>query len=63
MPLVLPDYIKAKAAIEAPLSDALRVRLEADNLFDARYAASSYSRLWVFPGAPRTVRASLRIKM
>jgi iron complex outermembrane receptor protein len=43
------------------VSDVLRVRLEADNLFDARYAASSYSRLWVFPGAPRTVRASLRI--
>ena len=63
VPLVLPDYIKAKAAIEAPLSDALRVRLEADNLFDAHYAASSYSRLWVFPGAPRTVRASLRLAM
>ncbi|MCT8002093.1 TonB-dependent siderophore receptor [Sphingomonas sanguinis] len=62
-PLVLPDYIKAKAAIEAPVTDTLRFRLEADNLFDYRYAASSYSRLWIYPGAPRTVRASLRFEI
>ncbi|WP_454280740.1 TonB-dependent receptor [Sphingomonas sp. Marseille-Q8236] len=62
-PLVLPDYIKAKAAIEAPVTDTLRFRLEADNLFDARYAASSYSRLWIYPGALRTVRASLRFEI
>jgi len=59
-PVILPDYVKAKAAIEAPLMAGLRVRLEADNLFDVRYAASSYSALWIYPGAPRTVRASLR---
>ncbi|GAA0677400.1 iron complex outermembrane receptor protein [Sphingomonas insulae] len=62
-PLVLPAYVKAKAAIEVPVTERLRVRLEADNLFDARYAASSYSRLWVFPGAPRTVRASVRVEL
>ncbi len=60
-PVLLPDYVKAKAAIEAPLTDQLRFRLEADNLFNARYAASSYSALWIYPGAPRTVRASLRL--
>lgn len=62
-PLLLPDYIKAKAAIEAPVAEGLRFRLEADNLFDAHYAASSYSRYWIFPGAPRTVRASLRLEI
>jgi len=62
-PLVLPEYVKAKAAIEAPVTDNLRFRLEADNLFDAHYAASSYSRLWIYPGAPRTVRASLRLEI
>ncbi len=62
-PLMLPAYAKAKAAIEAPVTDGLRLRIEADNLFDTRYAASSYSRLWVFPGAPRTVRASLRLEL
>ena len=62
-PVILPDYVKAKAAIEAPVTDALRFRLEADNLFDAHYAASSYSALWIYPGAPRTVRASLRFEI
>lgn len=58
-PIVLPSYVKVKAAIEAPVTAKLRVRLEADNLLDTRYAASSYSALWIYPGAPRTVRASL----
>ena len=62
-PVVLPEYVKAKAAIEAPLTESLRFRLEADNLFDQRYAASSYSALWIYPGAPRTVRASLRFEI
>lgn len=62
-PVVLPEYVKAKAAIEAPLTESLRFRLEADNLFDKRYAASSYSALWIYPGAPRTVRASLRFEI
>ncbi|TCP36620.1 TonB-dependent siderophore receptor [Sphingomonas sp. BK235] len=62
-PLILPDYLKVKAALEAPVAPGLRFRLEADNLFDAQYAASSYSRFWVFPGAPRTVRASLRLDL
>jgi iron complex outermembrane receptor protein len=59
-PVVLPEYVKVKAAIEAPLLKGFRFRLEADNLFNKRYAASSYSALWIYPGAPRTVRASLR---
>ena len=58
--LQLPAYTKLKAAVEMPLGEALRFRLEADNPLDARYAASSYSALWIYPGAPRTVRASLR---
>ncbi len=59
--LVLLSYVKAKAAAEYAVSRRVRVRLEADNLFDARYAVSSYSSLWVYPGAPRTVRASVRL--
>lgn len=61
--LVLPDYAKAKAAIDYALNDRIGVRLEADNLFDAHYAQSSYSPVWVFPGAPRTVRISVRVGM
>ena len=62
-PVLLPDYVKAKAAVEAPLMGGLRFRLEVDNLLNQRYAASSYSALWIYPGAPRTVRASLRLEI
>ncbi len=61
--LILPDYVKAKAAVEYAFSPALSLRLEADNLFDAHYAQSSYSPVWIFPGAPRTVRASVRLSL
>jgi iron complex outermembrane receptor protein len=59
--LVLPDYLKAKAAVEYAFSPRVTVRAEADNLFDARYAQSSYSPVWIYPGTPRSVRVSLRI--
>jgi len=59
--LVLPAYLKGKAAVDYALSPHAALRLEADNLFDVRYAQSSYSPVWVYPGAPRTVRASLRL--
>ena len=57
--LILPDYVKLKAAIEAPVARHLTVRVEADNLLNERYALSSYNSLWIYPGAPRTLRVSL----
>lgn len=36
-----------------------RIALNVDNLFDRRYYASSYSRYWVAPGAPRSFGATL----
>lgn len=59
--LVLPGYLKAKAAAEYALSRRITLRAEADNLFDARYAQSSYSPVWIFPGQPRTLRLTLRL--
>ena len=59
--VVLPAYVKAKAAVEYALSPRLTLRAEADNLFDERYAQSSYSRVWIFPGQPRIVRLSVRV--
>ncbi len=61
--LRLPDYWKAKAAVEYGVTPEITARLEVDNLFDERYAASSYSPLWIFPGAPRRVTASLRVSL
>ncbi|WP_295245866.1 TonB-dependent siderophore receptor [uncultured Brevundimonas sp.] len=59
----LPAYWKAKAALDYGLTPQVTARVEVDNLFDERYAASSYSALWIYPGAPRSVRASLRIAL
>jgi iron complex outermembrane receptor protein len=59
--LVLPGYVKVKGAVEYAFSPRLTLRAEAENAFDARYAQSSYSPLWVYPGQPRTIRVLLRI--
>lgn len=61
--LRLPDYWKAKAAVDYGLTPEITARIEVDNLFDERYAASSYSPLWIFPGAPRRITASLRVTL
>jgi iron complex outermembrane receptor protein len=58
--LVLPAYLKLKAAADYAVSATVSVRIEADNLLDGRYAQSSYSPVWVYPGAPHSVRAVLR---
>lgn len=58
--LMLPAYWKVKAAAELPITAAITFRAEVDNLLDERYAQSSYSQYWIYPGAPRTIRASLR---
>lgn len=59
----LPAYWKAKAAVEYGLTERVSTRLEIDNLFDERYAQSSYSPLWIFPGAPRSIKASITLAL
>ena len=59
----LPAYWKLKAAADYDLTRRLTARIEIDNLLDEDYAASSYSALWIARGAPRSVRASLRVKL
>ncbi len=58
--LLLPSYWKTKAAFELPLTANLTFQAEADNLLDEHYAQSSYNTNWIYPGTPRTLRASLR---
>jgi len=60
--LRLDGYVKAKASASYALTDALIARVEIDNLFDATYAMNSYSALWIYPGAPRSVMASLTVR-
>jgi len=59
----LPAYWKAKAAVEYGLTSRIAARIEVDNLFDERYAQSSYSPLWIFPGKPRSLTASLKLSL
>lgn len=56
----LPAYWKAKAALDYDLTQRVTARVEVDNLFDEHYAQSSYSPVWIFPGAPLSIRFSFR---
>ncbi|WP_246204802.1 TonB-dependent receptor [Altericroceibacterium indicum] len=53
---ILPHYVTAKAAVEYALSCRVALRLEADNIFDERYADRSSSQLWIFPDTLRSVK-------
>ncbi|RZK03570.1 MAG: TonB-dependent siderophore receptor [Novosphingobium sp.] len=55
----LPDYVTARLNLSYQLTRGLKAHLDVDNLFDAYYIESSYSDVWITPGAPRTVRARL----
>lgn len=50
----LPGYTTARLLAGWTPSKRWRLALNVDNLFDRRYYASSYSRLWVAPGSTRT---------
>lgn len=56
---VLPAYTTVKLLSSYSPSKNTRVSLNVDNLFNKRYYASSYSQLWVAPGAERSVSLTL----
>jgi iron complex outermembrane recepter protein len=55
----LPGYTTARLMAAYAPDKRWRIALDVDNLFDRRYYASSYSRLWVMPGSTRTATATL----
>jgi iron complex outermembrane receptor protein len=61
--LRLDSYVKAKASIAYPVTEKLTARVEVDNILDQTYAQSSYSALWIYPGAPRSVLFSLAARL
>lgn len=61
--LRLDGYVKAKASAAYPVTDRLTARVEVDNILDQTYAQSSYSALWIYPGAPRSVLLSLAARL
>jgi iron complex outermembrane receptor protein len=54
----LPGYTTARLLASWMPDKQWRLSVNVDNLFDRRYYASSYSRLWVAPGSTRTISAS-----
>jgi iron complex outermembrane receptor protein len=59
----LPDYLTARLNLSYQLSKGVSVHLDAENLFDAYYLESSYSNVWITPGAPRTVRGRVALSL
>ncbi len=58
----LPSYTTAKLMAYWRLSPTLNLSLDVDNVFDKVHYTSSYSRVWVAPGAARTVTVGLQAK-
>jgi len=55
----LPSYTLVKLLASWQPTDQLKLSVDVNNLFDKRYYASSYARLWVAPGTPRTFTAKV----
>jgi iron complex outermembrane recepter protein len=55
----LPSYTTVRLDASYMLLDNLRVSMQVNNLFNERYYPSSYSRLWVTPGTPRSFMARM----
>ncbi len=51
----LPSYTLVKLQASYEPMEQVKLSVDVNNLFDKRYYASSYARLWVAPGTPRTV--------
>lgn len=58
----LPAYTTAKLVGYWRLNPSVRLTMDVDNLFDETYYTSSYSRVWVTPGAPRTITVGMQAK-
>jgi iron complex outermembrane receptor protein len=59
----LPDYVTARLNLSYRVTKALSAHLDAENLFDAYYVESSYSNVWITPGAPRSVQLRLALAL
>lgn len=58
----LPSYTVAKLVGYWRVGPQWRLSLDVDNLFDRTYYTSSYSQLWVAPGAARSVSVGAQYK-
>ena len=49
------------AARDRQASARVSLHLDVENLFDAYYLESSFSNVWIAPGAPRTIMGRVRV--
>ncbi|WP_246027302.1 TonB-dependent siderophore receptor [Novosphingobium umbonatum] len=56
---ILPAYTLTRALVTFEPTKNIRMGVDVTNLFNVTWYASSYSTLWVAPGAPRTVMARI----
>lgn len=59
--VVVPAFTRADAAAFLTLAREVRLQLNVENLFDARYYASAQGNNNIMPGAPRTARLSVTV--
>ena len=52
---MLPGYVTGRLNLSYQATSRLSLHLDAENLLDAYYLESSYSDVWITPGAPRTI--------
>jgi catecholate siderophore receptor len=57
--VTLPGYTRADAALFYAMTDKLRLQLNVENLFDARYFINADSNTNISPGSPRALRVAL----
>jgi catecholate siderophore receptor len=57
--VTLPSFFRTDAASYVTLTRGLRAQINVENVFDARYFATSHGNNNIMPGAPRTVRLGL----
>ncbi len=59
----LPDYTVAGLTVSYAPTEKFKFSLDINNLFDERYYPSSFSRLWVAPGADRNFTARVKYRL
>ena len=59
----LPGYTTARLNLSYQVRQGVSAHLDGENLFDAYYLESSYSNVWITPGAPRTIRARIALAL
>lgn len=58
----LPKYTLVRAFANFEVMDGLELFGDVKNLFNETYYTTSFARLWVAPGAPRTFTAGARVR-